>query len=54
MLLEIQEVQKKYALSVHAIIKLEDLIVYLEQQAEDKETLDRVEAYRQRYGIKPQ
>jgi len=47
----IQEVEQDYGIPVHSIIKLEQLIQYLSSSEDHREHLDKVRAYRQRYGI---
>ncbi|BAN68277.1 orotate phosphoribosyltransferase [endosymbiont of unidentified scaly snail isolate Monju] len=46
----IQEVEADYGIPVAAIARLEDLIGYLEQRG-DEQDLERVRAYRERYGV---
>lgn len=47
----IQEVEQQYNIPVLSIIKLEDLISYLEQQPAMQANLAAVMAYREQYGI---
>jgi orotate phosphoribosyltransferase len=47
----IQEVQQQYGIPVLSIVKLEDLISYLEQQPAMQANLTAVQAYRERYGV---
>ena len=47
----IQEVEQQYGIPVLSIIKLEDLISYLEQQPDMQTNLTAVMAYREQYGI---
>ena len=47
----IQQVQQDYGIEVYSIITLQHLIDYLEQDASHAETLQNMQAYRQRYGI---
>ena len=47
----IQEVEQQYNIPVLSIIKLEDLISYLEQQPDMQANLAAVMAYRKQYGI---
>lgn len=47
----IQEVERDYNAEVTAIITLGDLIEYLSEQPEMSEHLERVQAYREQYGI---
>ena len=47
----IQEVEQQYNIPVLSIIKLEDLISYLEQQPDMQANLAAVMAYREQYGI---
>ena len=56
----LQEIQEDFALTAFAIVTLDDIICYLRQQLDagggdglDAATLDRVRAYRQRYGCEP-
>jgi len=46
----IQEVEQRYGIPVVSIIKLADLIVYLEQQG-DQQKVDAMRAYREQYGV---
>jgi orotate phosphoribosyltransferase len=47
----VQEAQSRYGLPVHSILKLADLIAYLEQ-AHAPEQLEAMRRYREEYGIK--
>lgn len=48
----IQEIERDYAVPVHAIVRLDDLIGYLSGEGDAMvETLDQVQAYRARYGV---
>ncbi|MET0984688.1 MAG: orotate phosphoribosyltransferase [Steroidobacteraceae bacterium] len=47
----VQEVQSRYRLPVHSILKLADLISYLEQQS-DPAQLEAMRRYREEYGVK--
>ena len=47
----IQEVEQQYGIPVLSIIKLENLITYLEQQSDMQANLAAVKAYREQYGI---
>ncbi len=47
----IQEVEQEYAIPVQAIIRLEDLISYLETQPDSPEILTSIRNYRSNYGI---
>ena len=47
----IQEVEQQYGIPVLSIIKLEDLISYLEQTPDMQTNLAAVKAYREQYGI---
>ena len=47
----IQEVEQQYGIPVLSIIKLENLITYLEQQPDMQANLAAVKAYREQYGI---
>lgn len=47
----IQEVEQQYGIPVLSIIKLENLISYLEQQPDMQTNLAAVKAYREQYGI---
>ena len=47
----IQEVEQQYNIPVLSIIKLEHLITYIENNADFKQYLDKVKAYRDQYGI---
>jgi len=48
----IQEVEQNFSIPVSSIIKLENLIAYLETQSGKGELLGKVQAYRSEYGIK--
>ncbi|MBQ4846572.1 orotate phosphoribosyltransferase [Pseudoalteromonas sp. MMG005] len=47
----IQEVERDFGTQVVSIVKLADLIVYLEEQGSMSEHLDAVKAYRDQYGV---
>lgn len=47
----IQEVERDFATQVVSIVKLADLIQYLEQRGDMAEHLANVKAYRQQYGV---
>ncbi|MFT6926856.1 MAG: orotate phosphoribosyltransferase [Psychromonas sp.] len=47
----IQEVERDYGAKVISIVKLSDLITYLEENSEMQEDLASVKAYREQYGI---
>ena len=47
----IQEVEQQYGIPVLSIVKLENLITYLEQQPAMQANLTAVHAYREQYGI---
>ncbi|MBE0366458.1 orotate phosphoribosyltransferase [Pseudoalteromonas sp. MMG013] len=47
----IQEVERDFGTQVVSIVKLADLIVYLEEQGSMGEHLDAVKAYRDQYGV---
>ena len=47
----IQEVEEEYRIPVQAIIRLQDLIAYLEQKPDKPEVLTRICHYRSDYGI---
>jgi orotate phosphoribosyltransferase len=46
----IQEVEKDYAIPVAAIVRLANLVEYLEADSVNTESLERIRAYRQQYG----
>ena len=48
----IQEVEQEYGIPVLSIIKLENLVTYLEQQPDMQANLAAVRAYREQYGIR--
>jgi orotate phosphoribosyltransferase len=48
----IEETEKKYGIQVISIVSLDDLIGYLEQQPDRRETLAAIEGYRDKYGVK--
>jgi orotate phosphoribosyltransferase len=47
----IQEVEADYGLPVTAIVRLQQLIEYLEQQPGADQSLARIRAYREQYGV---
>ena len=47
----IQEVEERFGLTVINIITLADLVAYLQHRPEMTEHLERIEAYRQQYGV---
>ncbi len=47
----IQEVERDYSATVISIVKLADLITYLEEQGDNQTALEAVSAYREKYGI---
>ncbi|MDO6685747.1 MULTISPECIES: orotate phosphoribosyltransferase [unclassified Agarivorans] len=47
----IQEVERDYSATVISIVKLADLITYLEEQGDNQTALAAVSAYREQYGI---
>ncbi|GDY28277.1 orotate phosphoribosyltransferase [Agarivorans sp. Toyoura001] len=47
----IQEVERDYSATVISIVKLADLITYLEEQSDNQTALEAVSAYREQYGI---
>ncbi|MES9939341.1 MAG: orotate phosphoribosyltransferase [Candidatus Thiodiazotropha sp. 6PLUC2] len=47
----IQEVESDYGMPVSAIVKLEQLIEYLSEKDDDKDALQRIQAYRKNYGV---
>lgn len=48
----IQQVEEEFGLPVVAIATMNDLIQYLKQQPDQQENLDRMRAYRDKFGIK--
>jgi orotate phosphoribosyltransferase len=48
----IQEVEQQYGLQVSSIVKLDDLITYLQDQPELLGIQEQVRTYRQQYGVK--
>ncbi len=47
----IAEVERDYAIPVVSIIKLDDIVTYLEGESDQGEMLTKVKAYRQQYGV---
>ncbi len=47
----IQEVEQQFGIQVSSIVKLDDLISYLQDKPELHETEDKVRAYRAKYGV---
>jgi orotate phosphoribosyltransferase len=48
----IQEVEQQHGLQVSSIVKLDDLVTYLQDKPELLGTQEQVRAYRQQYGVK--
>ena len=48
----IQQVEREFKIPVVAIATLCDLIEYLKEQPDQERNLERMRAYRERYGIK--
>lgn len=47
----IQELERDYGVSVVSVIKLDDIITYIEGKAEFQEELGQVRKYRDKYGV---
>ncbi|MES9827365.1 MAG: orotate phosphoribosyltransferase [Candidatus Thiodiazotropha sp.] len=47
----IQEVESDYGMPVSAIVRLEQLIEYLQESDDSGESLQRIQAYRDQYGV---
>jgi orotate phosphoribosyltransferase len=47
----IQEVEDDYNMPVAAIVRLQHLVNYLEQKSGSGDSLDKIQAYRQAYGV---
>ena len=47
----IQEVEAEYAMPVAAIVRLADLIDFIQQRGEAAEHLSNIEAYRREFGV---
>jgi orotate phosphoribosyltransferase len=47
----IQEVEKEYGIPVVSIVKLDDIISFLEQQGGQDEMVAAIRAYREQYGV---
>jgi len=47
----IEEVEKEYGIPVISIIKLEDIVRYLDAESNEQEKVAAIEAYRAEYGI---
>ncbi|MCU7871046.1 MAG: orotate phosphoribosyltransferase, partial [Candidatus Thiodiazotropha sp. (ex Lucinoma borealis)] len=47
----IQEVESDYGMPVSAIVRLELLIEYLQEGDDTGESLQRIKAYREKYGV---
>lgn len=47
----IAEVEEEFGIPVISIIKLDDIIEYLEEHPEQREYVDRIKAYRDTYGV---
>jgi orotate phosphoribosyltransferase len=47
----IQEVEADHAMTVAAIVTLEDLIAFIRERGDAPEQLEKVEAYRREYGV---
>jgi orotate phosphoribosyltransferase len=48
----VQEVQRNYGVPVVSIATLDDLLGYLQDEADMMQNLDAVQSYRDRYGVK--
>lgn len=47
-----QEIEQKYKIKVISIITLDDLIAYVEKSSLFKKHLEKIKAYREKYGVK--
>ena len=47
----VQEVEESYGISVLHIIGLDNVIQHIKSSADDPELLERIDAYRQKYGV---
>jgi orotate phosphoribosyltransferase len=47
----IQEVEQTFGIPVISIVSLNDIIHYLENQGDQGDMVDRIKAYRARYGV---
>jgi orotate phosphoribosyltransferase len=47
----IQEVESDYGMPVSAIVRLEQLIEYLQESDDSGESLTRIQSYRDQYGV---
>ncbi|GAA5315883.1 MAG: orotate phosphoribosyltransferase [Candidatus Pelagadaptatus aseana] len=47
----IQEVERDYGIPVVSIIKLDDIIAYLEEQSDQQDRVEKIREYRQQYGV---
>jgi orotate phosphoribosyltransferase len=47
----IQEVEKQFGISVASIVRLGNLINYLEQQTDMQQYVDAIKVYREKYGV---
>lgn len=47
----IQEIERDYGVHVVSVVKLDDIIVYIEGKAEYRKELDRIKRYRELYGV---
>lgn len=47
----IQEIETECSIPVHSIIKLDDLLVYLQDADSDSATIEAIEQYRSEYGV---
>lgn len=47
----IQEVERDYGLSVISVVKLDDIVAYLEQKGDFKRELELISDYRAQYGV---
>ncbi|GAA5525894.1 orotate phosphoribosyltransferase [Microbulbifer aestuariivivens] len=50
----IQQVESEYGVPVVSIVQLDDIISYLEEAPQERETLAKIVEYRQRYGVEAQ
>jgi orotate phosphoribosyltransferase len=47
----IQEVESDYGMPVSAIVRLEQLIEYLQESDDSQDSLKRIQSYREQYGV---
>jgi len=47
----IQEIERDYGVSVVSVVKLDDIVTYIEQRAGFQKELERIKSYREQFGV---